>query len=222
MMLPGPLLTRWTIRLALACYIAFLAGELTAKRPRSKTFRLVWALGCVLFTLHVACAFHFYHHWSHTAAWQHTAQRTAAIIGYPFGDGIYFSYAFLALWWIDVLWLVVSQSGMSNPAVSNLAVSKLGAVDSAALTSASVAESNVPPSTAPSSATAVPTISAGGKVIRGWRLALHVFLFFIAFNGAIVFESGPTRYAGIAACVLVGGLALHSAKWRAMFHAGPT
>ena len=139
------------------------------------------------------------------------------MIGYPFGDGIYFSYAFLALWWLDMLWLlVVSESGVSNPAVS-----KLGAIDSAAVLSASVAESNVPPSTAPSSATAVPTLSAGGKVIRSWRVALHVFLFFIAFNGAIVFESGPTRHAGIAACVLLGGLAFYSAKRRAMFQAGP-
>jgi hypothetical protein len=207
MTLPGPLLTRWTIRLALLCYVVYVANQLAGNRRQAPICKLVWTLGCVLFTIHVACAFHFYHHWSHAAAWQNTAERTAEMLGRAFGDGIYFSYAFLVLWWIDVLWLLL-ESASSKPAAR--------ASDFAAFKSASVAESNVPPSTAPCSATNVPAISAGGKVMPAWRLALHAFLFFIVFNGAIVFEAGPTRYAAIAACLLLGGLILHSARRRKM------
>lgn len=39
-------------------------------------------------------------------------------------------------------------------------------------------------------------------------LALHAWLFFIAFNGAVVFEAGPTRPAGILVTALLAGLAL--------------
>jgi hypothetical protein len=39
---------------------------------------------------------------------------------------------------------------------------------------------------------------------------VHAYLFFIAFNGAIVFESGPTRWVGIPATL---GLAVLLA-WR--------
>jgi hypothetical protein len=159
-------------------------------------------------TLHVACAFPFYHHWSHATAWQNTAERTAAMLGYPFGNGIYFSYAFVARWWIDVLWVLRGSSSSASDARAS---------DSAAFISASVAESNVPPSTGPCQATSVPAVSVGGKVRTVWRLALHLFVFFIAVNGAIIFEGGATRYAGSAACRLLGAFVIHSVKRREMF-----
>src|SRR6185503_10143401 len=36
---------------------------------------------------------------------------------------------------------------------------------------------------------------------------LHAYMFFIAFNGAIVFEGGISRWAGIIACLLLAGVA---------------
>lgn len=37
---------------------------------------------------------------------------------------------------------------------------------------------------------------------------IHGYLAFIAFQGAIVFEAGITRWAGLAACLVLAGLAL--------------
>jgi len=104
----GALLTSWTIRAALACYAFYVVLALAANRPQSA--RAVWTTGCGLFVMHVACAFHFYHHWSHAAAWQKTAEETQLLLGIPFGDGIYFSYLFLVLWVCDVLWLWTAGS----------------------------------------------------------------------------------------------------------------
>jgi len=159
----GLLLTRWTIRLALVCLAAYLAGRMLGSgsfasnqqtsepagkfapsRWRFRSLRWIWTAGCVLFIAHVICAFQFTHHWSHAHAWEHTAAETARMMGVAFGDGIYFSYLFLVLWVADVvcLWLAVQ---------------------------------------------------------RPWWVIvpLYLFLFFIAFNGAIVFEMGPTRPVGI-------------------------
>jgi hypothetical protein len=47
-------------------------------------------------------------------------------------------------------------------------------------------------------------------------LALHAWLFFIAFNGAVIFESGPTRPAGILVTALLAVLA-----WRRLRQVKP-
>lgn len=158
--MPGSLLTQWTIRLALVCLVIYWSGLLwlTCRKTRAETakfaaLRWIWTAGCVLFIAHVASAFHFTHHWSHHHAWLHTEAETQRLMGFSFGDGIYFSYVFLLLWVADVclLWLNVAR----------------------------------------------PT----------WLLAsVHTFLFFIAFNGAIVFEDGPTRPVGMAVVVVLAAL----------------
>jgi hypothetical protein len=56
----------------------------------------------------------------------------------------------------------------------------------------------------------VPPGLTGKQWTPPWRVLVHVFLFFIAFNGAIIFEAGPTRWAGIAACCALAALAGHS------------
>ena len=108
----------------------------------------VWTIACALFLAHVACAFHFYHHWSHAEAFTNTALRTGELIGWEFGAGIYFSYGFSLLWAADVLWWWLRPISYAA---------------------------------------------------RPWWLsgAIHAYLFFIAFNGAVVFEDGPTRWFGI-------------------------
>jgi hypothetical protein len=170
----GTLLTKWTIRLALACYVAYLGGWLaTSGRPDRRwpvVARWLWTLGCGLFLVHVACAFHFTHGWSHAAAFESTAAETEAFLGTRFGEGIYFRYVFLVLWVLDVVasWVLPATAG-AHPR---------------------------------------PLVAA----LRG---AVHTYLFFIAFNGAIVFENGPTRWAGIGACVLLAALAARAAyNWR--------
>ncbi|MBM4003438.1 MAG: hypothetical protein FJ295_09155 [Planctomycetes bacterium] len=102
----GILLTRWSIRLALLMFAAVLiarcAGQI--RHHRSPAWRSVWTLGWLAFLVHVLSAFQYFHHWSHRHAIDVTAERTEQLIGWRFGEGLYFSYAFLALWGIDVLW----------------------------------------------------------------------------------------------------------------------
>lgn len=152
----GELLTIWTIRIALLCYAACLAGWLTLHGDRwGIVSRWLWTAGCLFFVIHVACAFHFYHGWSHQAAWLTTAQQTEELIGWRYGDGIYFSYLFLLVWVIDVGW------SWTRP--------------------------------------------GRGSLVRSvWQAFVHAYLFFIAFNGAVVFEDGPIRWAGIIACLVLG------------------
>jgi hypothetical protein len=102
----------------------------------------------LLLLAHIACAFHFSHHWEHAHAIAETARRTADLIGWEFGGGVYFNYLFVLLWLADVVWW---WSG-------------------------------------PKSYSRRPAAIA---------FAIHAYLFFIAFNGAIIFESGPTRWVGL-------------------------
>ena len=158
----GELLTRWTIRLALVCYALCLAAAIIRRGAgpsrMNETVRIVWTLGCGLFIAHVMAAFGYYHHFSHQAAYDDTAQQTLEQLGFAFGGGIYFSYLFLAVWIADVAWRWTSPG--SRPAWLD------------------------------------------------WPL--HAYMFFIAFNGAIVFEGGVSRWAGIVACLLLAGIA----AWR--------
>jgi hypothetical protein len=96
----GELLTRWTIRVAMLFYVASLAT-----RPVfPKASRLSWTAGGVLYLLHVACAFHYYHHWSHDAAFAFTAEQTAQVTGLDWGGGLYVDYAFTLAWLLDAAW----------------------------------------------------------------------------------------------------------------------
>jgi hypothetical protein len=114
----GPFLTAWTIRAALVCYVAYLGGWLTVRSDRWPAMaRWIWTIGCGLFLGHVACAFHFFHHWSHAAAWHDTAEQTQRLIGVAFGDGIYFSYLFLILWVFDVAWLWIAETNQAEQPV---------------------------------------------------------------------------------------------------------
>ena len=107
-------MTRWTIRLALGAYAGSLAIRLCAPdRPAGKRAlhlaRGLWTAGCLLLWLHVACAFHVYHHWSHAEAWEHTRRETAAVAGVNWGGGIYFNYLLMLLWTADLGWWWCSE-----------------------------------------------------------------------------------------------------------------
>jgi hypothetical protein len=105
-MAPGELLTRWTIRLALALYVTGIVLRVRAegRRPWLIAARLTWVAGCASFFVHVACAFQFFHAWSHRAAYEATARQTAEVVGLAWGGGLYVNYAFAAVWAADACW----------------------------------------------------------------------------------------------------------------------
>jgi hypothetical protein len=102
----GELLTRLTIWVALCAY-AIGAGMMMLSKGHPRRLdggRRVWTLGCACFLAHVVCAFGFYHHWSHDAAYRETGRQTAAVTGLHWGGGIFLNDLFALAWLADVLW----------------------------------------------------------------------------------------------------------------------
>lgn len=97
----GEFLTRITIWITLAGY--FAATALIAV-SRDRLARLIWTVACVSLLVHVAFAYHFYHHWSQESVFRETARQTADVTGLNWGGGIYFNYVLMAGWIIDVAW----------------------------------------------------------------------------------------------------------------------
>jgi hypothetical protein len=103
----GDGIIRWTARLAVTCYVGRLCVDVAGRRDAAsqRIARWMWTIGCGIFLLHVAAAFHFLHGWSHAAAFEHVRQRTLHDIGWNSGSGIYVNYAFTLLWLVDtILW----------------------------------------------------------------------------------------------------------------------
>jgi hypothetical protein len=118
----GEFLTRLTIWLALSGYtlgaVAFLLSN--GRQAWLRAARWAWTLGCGCFLIHVACAFHFYHAWSHWAAYRETERQTGVTFGgaWAWGGGVYVSYGFTLLWLLDVSvwWLQGLASYVQRPA----------------------------------------------------------------------------------------------------------
>lgn len=100
------LCTRWTARAAMMLLGLTLALRFgPVPRWRLSGFcRWLWTAGCGFFLLHTACAFQFYHGWSHQKAYETTAHQTAEVTGWDWGGGLYFNYAFGLLWLVDTAW----------------------------------------------------------------------------------------------------------------------
>ncbi len=102
------ILVRWTARVVVACYLlrcwsdyrGSKKGEIEAN---ALTSQWLWTAGCLLFLMHIYSAFAYVHNMSHAAAYEHTAERTAAVIGIRWGGGIYVNHAFALFWLIDVV-----------------------------------------------------------------------------------------------------------------------
>jgi hypothetical protein len=103
----GSLIIAWTIRVSVLFFFATLiAWGLQSKSSRwGQCLRIIWSLGFLLFVAHVVAAFHFQHHWSHTAALDETARQTRHLIGLEFGIGLYFNHVFMLVWAIDLVWI---------------------------------------------------------------------------------------------------------------------
>ena len=102
------ILVRWTARIMVVCYLlrcwcdyrGFRKGN---TETNAVTSRWLWTAGCLLFLIHILSAFAFVHGFSHAAAYEHTSERTAAVIGVRWGGGIYVNHAFALFWLVDVI-----------------------------------------------------------------------------------------------------------------------
>jgi len=99
----GDDLTRHTVRLALLYYAAALTlmiqlrpPEWLARSGKGRLARWCWTLAWAAFVVHLAMAFHHYHHWSHEEAVRHTREVSGV------GEGIYVSHLFALAWTADV------------------------------------------------------------------------------------------------------------------------
>jgi hypothetical protein len=112
--------TLWTVRAACALYTFALALWL-AHRPRFAPY--LWTAALVCYLGHVVSAFAFHYAWSHQAAYAETARQTAELFKVRWGGGLYFNYAFTALWAADVLWMWASAASYrSRPRWAGAAV----------------------------------------------------------------------------------------------------
>ena len=82
-----------------ALYVLALLWRL--RRP-SACANGIWTAAFVMMVIHVGCAFHFAHHWSHRAAYDETAWQTAEVFGLKWGGGVFANYALLVVWAIEV------------------------------------------------------------------------------------------------------------------------
>jgi hypothetical protein len=94
----GQALTIWTARFAAALYAASIAGLF---RKRWTAYRLASTTGLATYLVHVVCAFHFFHDWSHSTAYRETARQTEELFGLYWGGGLYLNYLFTMLWAAD-------------------------------------------------------------------------------------------------------------------------
>ncbi len=99
--MPGEALVRWTARIAAVAYLARISVDALALRnERAQRWnRIVWITGCAIFLAHVAAAFHFYHGWNHTAAFEHTRKQTLLQTGWDSGFGLYLN-ELMTVWWV--------------------------------------------------------------------------------------------------------------------------
>ncbi len=108
----GEWLTRGTVWVALSLYVG---GEIVkAGRgggARRGAARWLNNFGCTAFLAHVTCAFHFYHGWSHSAAYAETARQTAELVGKNWGGGLYLNYLFALVWVAEVIGSWISPKG---------------------------------------------------------------------------------------------------------------
>ena len=101
----GEFLTRTTIWISMLAYTIGCVVFATSRRwNRDWWVRLAWTTGCAALLVHFVCAFHFYHAWSHAAAYVDTARQTAEVIGSNWGGGLFINYAVAMLWMADVAW----------------------------------------------------------------------------------------------------------------------
>ncbi len=71
--------------------------------------RNAWLLGSFFSLLHAIATMVFIHQGSHDVAVEYTAKQTESLLGFGFGIGIYFNYAFVIIWLVDALWWIAQR-----------------------------------------------------------------------------------------------------------------
>ena len=122
---PAHPLTLWLARASVAFYVAAMliaVSRISTTERNFRQWRATWSAACLLLIVHVLAAFHFEHGWSHSAALEHTAEQTSRVTGVNWGGGLYFNYAFLALWLVDVAisWTVAMTRTVASKVPSPL------------------------------------------------------------------------------------------------------
>ncbi|MEZ6056205.1 MAG: hypothetical protein R3C01_05830 [Planctomycetaceae bacterium] len=128
----------WTARLSMALAIAALACRWVTRsadaslahnsnshtstavdHPTLSTMlslqRLMWCGGWLFLMLHFLAVFGLQLHWSHDAAWEHTAEATARIVGRRVGVGVWFNDLLAITWTIDMLWNTLARQQGTTP-----------------------------------------------------------------------------------------------------------
>lgn len=102
----GEFLTRSTIWVSIIAYTigSFVFAAARRQGEGARWARLAWTIGCAALLVHFVCAFHFYHAWSHTAAYIDTGRQTAEVVGINWGGGLFINYAVAIFWIADVAW----------------------------------------------------------------------------------------------------------------------
>ncbi len=98
------LIIRVTIWAAVAGYAVAVLRLLRAPGGEGLA-RAAWTAGCAAFLLHTVAAFHLAYGWSHATGLEETGRQTLELLtGVEWSGGLYFNYAFGALWLADCLW----------------------------------------------------------------------------------------------------------------------
>ena len=86
------------------CVVLYLAACLVWIRRGTKAAatKWLWTAGWLVLVVHTAAAFHFRHDWSPALAADHVAKRTEEVVGFYWAGGIWFNYALLLVWGVDV------------------------------------------------------------------------------------------------------------------------
>ena len=92
-------LTRQTARVA----VAYWGGAVIFLLLALKMARWFWVLGSAAFLVHVLTAFAEIHEWSHRAAFAHVEAASG------FGAGIFVSYVFTLVWFVDACWWLFAE-----------------------------------------------------------------------------------------------------------------
>ncbi len=87
--------------LTLAALTVVLRVSRDGRPNRVWLVRGLWTAAWLLYLVHVAWALGVVHR-GHTAAYEHTARRTAELFGIATGVGLYVNYVFTVWWTLDV------------------------------------------------------------------------------------------------------------------------
>lgn len=112
------LATHTSVHLSGVCWFMATLIDLHANIERSRhrqTARVIfWRCGCLMLWVHILATWQLIHGGRWSAAWQQTADETAAVVGIRTGVGIWFNLLTLALWTGDCLLSLAGRRGIDS------------------------------------------------------------------------------------------------------------